>query len=136
MTGVLLAELYGSFPEYRIIEFETFGGDLLDRRIDKDDYDGGFGWSEFVRSSVTWLRDAGYVWIEPDSSDEESVSVRLSQEGLKLLNSTPESLEVKEPLGKQLKRSVKDGAVGTLKGLVSKVVEISVTGATKALLQP
>jgi len=132
LTGLLLARLYETFPRYYIVEFDSFGEDLLD----KDELEGAFGWDEFVRHSITWLGDAGYVWLEPGGMSQDSVSLRLSPSGLELLKSTPDALKSTEPLGERLKRFAKDRAADAMKEVVSQMLSFGIMVITQKIQAP
>lgn len=110
--NIAVAEVFGrcyeAFPlrvNITIIEI----GDVIRETIDPDcNHDIDLRSEEYgiARESVNWLTQAGYLWCHQQSNTSFH-QVTLSPKALEILNAVPNTLQVKESLGEQLSKGVK-----------------------------
>ncbi|MDB0566881.1 hypothetical protein AB6Q13_07850 [Ralstonia solanacearum] len=77
---------------------------------------------EPIMHAVLWLCEERYIRFKDQTMDGAFFFVTLSQKGLTALRAIPESLQGKEPLGKQITAAVKGGAVGGARKLAEQAL--------------
>ncbi|OCH36188.1 hypothetical protein A6D99_16520 [Aliivibrio fischeri] len=124
----ILSRSYESFPSeinfyYRDIAFSVaqyYGEDYFQ--------DNGLNLEIICRDTMTWLEQAGYLWLRFPVGQEQSHGVRLSPKALELMNMIPTSLDQKKSIGDILLGGVKEtgklGALDAIKALLSAGVTL------------
>lgn len=122
MAGLILAHLYDTFPRRIPLDEREF---VFSDGTAPDWAEAYFESHTLYANSVTWLRDAGYIWMKTENEREGYFrDCVLSPKGLEALKAMPTSLSG-QSLGDSLITAVQAGARDTLKGLVSELVTTS-----------
>lgn len=77
---------------------------------------------QMVKSTIKWLKNAGYITYDINPNLGGFLNVILTAKGLELLNSTPESVENKKTIAKELKRYYDLSRDEMVKELASKAL--------------
>lgn len=125
-VGLILAELYQSFPIRIILEpIVTEDQSAFDPTVE--------GWEQryhhqlaIFKFTMSWLIQAGYIWSEKQDDVAELAGVFkecvLSAKGLEVLK-TPDSLTGRS-IGTQLQDAAKEGIFSSVKSLTGKALGI------------
>lgn len=119
MAGLIFQHLYERFPLRVTLDETAF---ITDDGVAEDWLENYFAERSLYSSTVTWLRDAGYIWI--DSSDGRShvfTNCVLSPKGFEALKATPAGITGKS-FGESLKAAVANSAVESLKSISSELI--------------
>lgn len=123
-AALILEKLYRAFPKEIVLNIEE-----LDAEADANAL-------ENYSATVEFLGREGFIrYRSANSNAEFFLGVVLTSKGLAILNSTPEVLKDKEPLGKSLGAALKSGSKDVLKTVMEKVVESAVSGFIKGVSQ-
>lgn len=134
IVAMLFSQLYSEFPRRLTISpAELLGLEIIEESYDSHDIlvrciESGLEKNiacselEIVVDTIQWLSDSSYIYIEDSNGYHWVSGLTLSEKGLDVLKSTPESLPSKMPLGEQISRAVKSGAKHTMTGLVQTVL--------------
>jgi len=119
-AAAILAAAYSAFPM-------TFG---WSRDPDSDDYPTETGQSrkDIQFQTIRWLIDHDYLCDELGYVGGEWKGLRLTERGLTALNSVPDALTGKEPLGKRLSVAVGKASLETIKQLIPAVIQQAFLG--------
>ena len=77
---------------------------------------------QMVKSTIKWLKNAGYITYDINHNLGCFVNVILTAKGLELLNSIPQSVENKKTIAKELKRYYDLSRDEMVKELTSKAL--------------
>jgi hypothetical protein len=122
VTGRLFAELYKNFPNKIEIDIEK-----ITRNLEKQNYNDSWDMDEFAKTSLVWLADAGYVWLDKPIAYAQKFSAVLSPKGLESLQAIPDSIEPKQSLGEKLIEMSKKGVDETMNQLVKIAISHGIT---------
>lgn len=143
IVGHLFDNLYKRFPIPIDIDDEVYaialGCKIFNKTPDnwpKDagqilefsDLNEGLSLRPLLYSSLTWLREEGFILAESDSAVRK---VRLTARALTILNASPSSLEPK--LASKLSEAVKGSAAETGRSMIGEIVGQIVGGVAKGL---
>jgi len=121
LTGGVFGKLYQSFPvpiELNINDFTS----LITPLKETYEEDQTLNASEFFYSTLSWLKDSGYITYLNNALDNTSCyGCVLTAKGLEVLKAVPKSVDG-DSLGGQLADAVKEGAMGKLKELASEAL--------------
>jgi len=119
-AATILAAAYSAFPM-------TFG---WKHDPDSDVYPTDIGQSrkDVQFHTIQWLIDHDYLHDELGFVGGEWKGLRLTERGLTALNSVPDALTGKEPLGKRLSVAVGKGSLETIKQLLPAVIQQAFLG--------
>lgn len=115
-VATILGELYEAFPRRVSLQATTLAGTNNEEEFRP------YG------DVVFWLRNEGYLTFELQSQGVKFDQVTLTKQGLLVLNSEPESLKEKVPLGKTLSNVAKSGTETAIKAVVDQVLRIAMGG--------
>ena len=126
LVGLIFGSLYEQFPQPVVMNDEKFRGDFDD--FDEKD---AFDFRSYFESTIRWLENAGYIWIEQDKSsfDGPEFDVVLSEKGLEALRRVPVSLEGTASIGERLVQFSKTKASEALSTLISLAITTGVKSA-------
>lgn len=119
-VSIIFHKIEGFYPEYNGEEAREF--ELYAHRI--------------IKSTVGWLRDAGYLWVEKEIVSEiyDFEGVVLTPKSLELLNALPESLDSTETMGEKLAKGLskigKESTLHLIKTALTKGLELGLTSGT------
>lgn len=82
---------------------------------------------EIQANTIRWLDEHGYIGLE-GFVGRQWRGIGLTERGLRILNSVPDVLSGKEPLGKRLVAAVKTGSWDIIKQVVPAMIQKAVTG--------
>lgn len=116
----IFALLYESFPVPAHIGQDSFA--YASASEDSEELGTMEEQYEPIMHTVLWLCDEGYIRFKDQTMDGTFFFVTLSQKGLTALRAIPESLQGKEPLGKQITAAVKGGAVSGARKLAEQAL--------------
>jgi len=117
-VGIISNSIKGCYPELTGDEAEEFE----------------FYINRIVKSTILWLRDAGYLWVEAEIVCEiyDFEGVVLSPKSLELLNAIPDSIEKSETIGEKLAKGLstfgKDASLTLIKTALSEGLKIGLKG--------
>jgi hypothetical protein len=119
-AGVILAGAYGAFP----MPFAWTHDD------DNEFYPTETGQSrrDIQFQTISWLVAHNYLSDEGGMIGGQWRGLQLTKRGLKILNSVPDVLSGKEPLGKRLVVAVAKGSVDVIKQLIPAVLQQAIGG--------
>lgn len=121
LVGKILAELYGEFPIKCELEPERFGIKNTMREF-LETIDGVMDDAKeltFFEATVSWLQE-NEIMTAKSSGFGSYYDARLTMKGLKLLKSTPKSIDSdRKSIGESLKELSKAGANESLKTAVN-----------------
>lgn len=125
-VGLILAELYQSFPIRIIVEpIIPDSISALDPSAEGSDQH-YFRHVAIFKFTMSWLIQAGYIWSEKQDGVDELHGIFkecvLSAKGLEVLK-TPDSLNGIS-IGAQLQKAAKDGVLSSVKSLTQKALGI------------
>lgn len=144
IVGHLFDNLYKSFPVPVDINDEIYalalGCEIIDstpadwpkeagRILNFSDLNDGLPLRTLLFSSLTWLREEGFIIAQGDSA---ILKVRLTARALTVLNAAPSSLEPK--LASKLADAVKGSAVEAGRSILGEVVGQIVGGVAKGFI--
>jgi hypothetical protein len=78
--------------------------------------------------TIRWLIDRDYLYDEFGFVGGEWRGLGLTERGLTVLNSVPDALSGKEPLGKRLSVAVGKGGIDTIKQLIPAIIQQAFLG--------
>ena len=132
IAGCVLAHLYQSFPIPAKLKPSSIG--LKD--LGPDDYATislatvitapDDSEAMFFRHTVKWLISNGFLTAMPYIQSDSFGDAVLTPKGLEVLNSIPESLSAKQPIGERLTEATKTGAKEILRSVASEAISIGV----------
>ena len=119
-AATILAAAYSAFPM-------TFG---WTHDTGGDDYPTETGQTreELQFQTIRWLIDHDYLRDEFGVVGDEWRGLGLTERGLTALNSVPDALSGKEPLGKRLVVAVGKGSIDTIKQLIPAIIQQAFLG--------
>ena len=117
-AGSILAEAYVAFPG-------TFDW-AYDADTENYPTDTGKSREKIQFETIIWLKDHGYLY-GGGLIDNVWKGLKLTDRALSVLNSVPDVLSGKEPLGKRLVIAVGKGSVETIKQLIPVFVQHAVS---------
>ena len=119
-AAALLAAAYEAFPI-------TFGWTYDE---DTDDYptDRGQSREQIQFQTIRWLISNDYLYDEGGMVGGQWVGLGLTQRGLAALNSVPDALSGKDPIGKRLISAVGRGSIDLIKQLIPLAIQKAVEG--------
>ncbi|MEM1284957.1 MAG: hypothetical protein AAGH43_06185 [Pseudomonadota bacterium] len=144
VTGLIFSHLYSRFPEaaeievHRLFTWANFEqGDVVypDGEMPMDDVyptmASGAPVDVFVRSSIGWLRDEGFLTeYEPvDPQTNHQPRYRLSAKAFTALSMTPTSLEGSQTLGARMGEVAKEAGTEAGRSAIGELVGLTI-GAT------
>lgn len=126
LTGVLLGDLYNSFP----VPLDVKASIFLERVVSPDDGDTAFGFEQVFSHTVRWLDQSDYIRIERDNSNlaYHEFRVNLSEKGLHSLRKLPSSLgsNEKASIGELLAQKTKRLTGDVITKLIMEAVDYGV----------
>ena len=95
--------------------------------VPKDQY-GGVTMEDasFVKSTIEWLVDEGFLRTHGASMSGDFYGVVLSGKGLAVLKLIPDALTNPAPLGEQIQAAVKSGSIAVAKALLSTALDAGI----------
>lgn len=119
-TALIFARLYATFPtRIDLNDLDVIPGAWKDGEFDLDGYQLD---AEFVRATILWLKDAGYIAGRPSNSG--LFDAVLTSKGLEVLKAIPASLNSGPSLGDRITDAVKEEGRETMRSLVSEALGI------------
>lgn len=120
-AAVILAGAYGAFP----MPF------AWTHDADNELYptDTGQSRRDIQFQTITWLVAHDYLTDDGGMIGGQWRGLRLTERGLNVLNSVPDVLSGKEPLGKRLVVAVAKGSVNVIKQLIPTIIQQAIGGA-------
>ncbi len=120
-AAAILAGGYKNFPS-------SFGWGF---DLDTGDYptEAGRNRAQIQHETIIWLKDNGYLYGGGFYGEEQWRDLKLTERALAVLNSVPDALSGKEPLGKRLVAAVGKGSVDTIKQLIPAVIQQAIIGS-------
>ena len=125
IVGEVFGKCYSEFPcriDLSVMELgdtlKEVKGEIVEGNIDPRDTD-----YSFVRDSIQWLVDAGYLWCSTVAA-YKFLGVTLTPKGLEVLNTVPEGLETRESLGQKLSQGVLELGKAATKDFVLKALAL------------
>ena len=110
-AALILAKLYEEFPTSIILDVTK-----LDTEITEEE-------ANVYASTVSFLRDEGFIRSGKSVNRGKLTSnAVLTSKGLAVLNSTPEILQDKSPLGERMKDAAKSGSKEVLSAIMQAVI--------------
>lgn len=116
ITGLMLAELYESFPSPKTIHSGAFASRVEGCPLPEDR-----SGTDPASASIRWLVEEGYIRCRSLSEIPLFSQAVLSSKGLQLL-SMPDSLNAQESIGAKMMEASKSGALEGLKSLAKLAV--------------
>jgi hypothetical protein len=118
-TATILAAGYSAFP--------TAFGWVYDPDTDRYPTDSGRSRQQIQFETILWLTDNGYLY-GGGVIEGQWLNLRLTERALSALNSVPDVLAGKEPLGKRLTAAVGKGSFETIKQLIPVIIQQALGG--------
>ncbi|WP_432780248.1 hypothetical protein QZH44_06880 [Pseudomonas corrugata] len=119
-AGLIFARLYATFPmRVQLDDDEVIPGAWRDGEFQLEAYESE---AEFVKATIHWLKDAGYIDGRP--SNRGLFDAVLTSKGLEVLKATPASLDNGPSLGERITDAAKEEGRETMRSLVSEVLGI------------
>ncbi|AMF97726.1 hypothetical protein AL538_08335 [Vibrio harveyi] len=140
MFNLVVAEVtglcYEHFPQRIDVTSHTVAEKIANYYdIDEDDAEAVSDFiyvsTEMADSTVNWLQQAGYLWVE-GQSDYSFYGVTLTPKALELMNMVPDSLE--ETIGSKLVSSAKAISKQTAMSAAGSLLSAGVKLATGSLM--
>ncbi|HBC3450934.1 TPA: hypothetical protein KDY51_004851 [Vibrio parahaemolyticus] len=138
-VGEILGTCYESFPEREMLSvpiiFHKIKG-FYPEYTGEEATEFEFYAHRIIKSTVEWLRDSGYLWVEKEIVCEiyDFEGVVLTPKSLELLSALPESLDSTETVGEKLAKGLskvgKDGSLHLIKTALAKGLELGLTSGT------
>jgi hypothetical protein len=119
-TALVLEKLYESFPQRISIDIEE-----LEPDVDKNTL-------RSFADTLLFLEREGFIRFDSRITNEVFQGATLTSKGLAILNSVPEVLNEKTPLGQKLSGALKGGSKEVIKTVVNQIISAAVTGYIKA----
>jgi hypothetical protein len=110
-TATVLAKLYEAFPQR--LTFKV--ANLVEGADDNKQRNYG--------DTILFLEREGFIRYEARVTNEYFEAVSLTSKGLAILNSTPDVLKEKTPLGNRLGSVVREGSKELIKAVVEQVIK-------------
>lgn len=125
LVGEIFASLYDSFPVAKKLEAEKFVRPILGSKTPESiDLNRTVELEVFFDSSMTWLRQSGYIYFEGEQSNPKAFyQCVLTAKTLAVLKAEPKNL-TGTSLGSELKKATKDGVSVAIKSLTSEALEV------------
>lgn len=115
-AALILAKLYEEFPTSIILDVTKLDDDITDEE------------ASVYASTVSFLSDEGFIRSGKTNNRGKLISqVVLTSKGLAVLNSTPEILQEKAPLGERVKDAAKSGSKEVLSAIMQAVISAAAT---------
>jgi hypothetical protein len=119
-AATILAAAYSAFPT-------TFGW-TLDSDSNNYPTETGQGRKDIQFQTIRWLIDHDYLYDEFGFVGGQWKGLGLTERGLAALNSVPDALSGKEPLGKRLSVAVGKGSIDMIKQLIPAIIQQALLG--------
>lgn len=112
VTAKVLAACYENFPVPITISADSFSPS---------------GGEDVFESTVTWLRDYGYItYAEPDLPICEFMYVQLTEKDIAILNKIPDAIKEKKTIGSKIAEAVKSGSKEILSECIRQTVQAAI----------
>jgi hypothetical protein len=110
-TAKILAKLYDAFPQRLSFKVASLVEGIDENKLHN------------YSDTIMFLEREGFIRYESYITNDLFIYVSLTSKGLAILNSIPDALQEKGPLGRKLINSVKDGSQELIKIGVEQLIK-------------